>query len=165
MARTWKGVTDFRLGKLPEVSVAAVLAEDERRVNRLRTTLTHELGHVHFHDTLFQDRMSSADLFAPSEAARVVCFRDRMIDAAESDWLEWQACYASGAFLMPRTALQATLDAFRRTRGVGVIGVGSDAANELIGETTRAFGTSPDAARVRLSKLGMIVRPEASLFE
>jgi len=35
------------------VKISRELSADERRENRLRTTLTHEYGHVHFHNFLF----------------------------------------------------------------------------------------------------------------
>jgi hypothetical protein len=44
-----EGVTEFYPGRKPVVKIAAELTEDARRENRLRTTLTHEHGHVHFH--------------------------------------------------------------------------------------------------------------------
>lgn len=48
-----EGVTEFRPGKKPIVRISAKLTEDVRYENRLRTTLTHEYGHVHFHSYLF----------------------------------------------------------------------------------------------------------------
>ena len=38
-----EGLTQFRLGDKPAVRISAALAEDERRENRRRTTLTHEI--------------------------------------------------------------------------------------------------------------------------
>ncbi len=48
-----EGVTDFYQGHKPGVRIARELAEDERRENRLRTTLMHELWHVKFHNFLY----------------------------------------------------------------------------------------------------------------
>jgi hypothetical protein len=58
-----QGVTDFVPRRRPKVRIAKRLTEDKRMRNRLRTTLTHELGHVHFHSSLF-DGERSGDLFA-----------------------------------------------------------------------------------------------------
>src|ERR1700681_3122034 len=44
-----EGITDFFPGKRPKVRIARHLVEDERMANRLRTTLTHELGQLKFH--------------------------------------------------------------------------------------------------------------------
>src|SRR5208282_4225053 len=44
-----EGLTEFRPGGKPNVKIAERLSNDERRENRLRTTLTHEYGHVRFH--------------------------------------------------------------------------------------------------------------------
>ena len=68
-----EGVTDFIPRRRPKVRISKRLTEDQRMSNRLRTTLTHELGHVHFHSFLF-DGEQSGDLFdaqaAPPSIAR-----------------------------------------------------------------------------------------------
>ena len=43
-----EGKTDFR-GKKPDVHISQELSNEPRYENRLRTTLAHEFGHVHFH--------------------------------------------------------------------------------------------------------------------
>ncbi len=48
-----EGVTDFCPGEKPTVRIAHQLSEEPRRENRLRTTLTHEYGHVKFHAFLW----------------------------------------------------------------------------------------------------------------
>jgi hypothetical protein len=57
-----EGVTEFKPGRKPAVKIASVLTEDERRENRLRTTLTHEWGHVHFHAYLWEVEPPPPDL-------------------------------------------------------------------------------------------------------
>lgn len=49
-----EGVTDFFLKKKPRVRIAAHLWDHPSRENRLRTTLTHEFGHVRLHNYLYQ---------------------------------------------------------------------------------------------------------------
>ncbi len=49
-----EGVTDFYPGDKPIVRIAKALSEGINRGHRLRTTLTHEYGHVKFHDYLYQ---------------------------------------------------------------------------------------------------------------
>ena len=65
-----EGLTEFRLGQKPSVKISALLAEDEGRKNRLRTTLTHEYGHVHFHAYLWEPQSLLAT------AAAVQALRD-----------------------------------------------------------------------------------------
>src|SRR3546814_5151004 len=48
-----EGVTAFHPDGDPEVAISDRLANDPRRENRLRTTLAHEFGHVHFHRHLW----------------------------------------------------------------------------------------------------------------
>src|ERR1700730_9789408 len=92
-----EGVTDFRLGKKPRVKIAARLSNAPNLENRLRTTLTHEYGHVRFHDLLYQVESKPASLFdklgdnaEPSGQAHR-CKRDSMQSLSERDWMEWQA--------------------------------------------------------------------------
>src|SRR6266487_1757542 len=94
------GVTEFYPGQKPVVKIAAALTEDERRENRLRTTLTHEHGHVHFHAHLFTMNQAQGQLFQAAQTERNICKRNTMLDAPQSDWMEWQAGYICGALLM-----------------------------------------------------------------
>ena len=134
--------------------------------NRLRTTLTHEYGHVHFHQFMFDDLQNQATIpfRAPAAAHTNKCHRDNMIGASERDWMEWQAGYACGAILMPAAALLETVKRFReekvfptRTwRRAPSMGSNSSAL------VTSTFQTSRDAARVRLLKRGILAdRAEA----
>ena len=56
-----EGVTEFHIGKKPNVKISQTLSEDSHRENRLRTTLTHEFGHVHFHTCLLYTSPSPRD--------------------------------------------------------------------------------------------------------
>ncbi len=47
-----QGMTQFVPGTKPTVQISAALTTDARRANRLRTTITHELGHVRLHGFL-----------------------------------------------------------------------------------------------------------------
>src|SRR5689334_21167369 len=58
-----EGVTDFRPGSKPIVLISASLSNADHRDDRLRTTFTHEHGHVRFHDHLYQTSEGSGDLF------------------------------------------------------------------------------------------------------
>ncbi len=59
-----EGVTEFRLGEKPIVRISEKLATQDRRENRLRTTLSHELGHVHFHAYLWDMEPPGSDLLS-----------------------------------------------------------------------------------------------------
>jgi hypothetical protein len=151
-----EGVTRFVLGKRPVVQISSSLSGAANRKNRLRTTLAHEYGHVHFHDGLFQMKLASRDLFSQPDG-RVVCKRDRMVDAPKVDWLEWQACYASGAILMPKSAILKMVEEFRRSRSLsGTITPLQPAGADLIALAKTRFEVSGDAARVRLAKLNVL---------
>lgn len=152
-----EGVTEFRLGRKPTVRIAAKLTNTPSLVNRLRTTLTHEYGHVHFHDVLYQVDSKRASLFdEPGPTALVPqahrCKRDSMVSFSERDWMEWQAGYVCGAMLIPFTPLVAHVQDFRRRHSLEHAAISEQNASggALIQEVAKAFQTSRDAARVRL---------------
>ena len=160
-----EGVTIFTPGRKPCVEIAAFLSEDERRENRLRTTLTHEFGHVHFHGPLFTEHQGQVDLFASASAEPDVvrCKRDTMIEAPKADWMEWQAGYVCGALLMPLSAMRRTLGTIHDRLGSSEpVRADSQAGEALIQAMVRGFQVSSDAARVRLERLGYLGTPSGS---
>lgn len=152
-----EGVTEFEPGKKPRVRIAAYLAEDDRRENRFRTTLTHEYGHARFHAFLFEAEPRAADLFdsGRTKPQVVSCKRDGMLDAPATDWMEWQAGYMCGAFLMPVTAARRVVRDVQERHGVfGAVTPDSQPGRAMIQALITTFQVSADAARVRLRRLG-----------
>ena len=150
-----EGLTEFpRQGK-PRVFISEKVHEQE---NRLRTTLTHEYGHVRLHGYLFAaEPAGRLNLGANQKSIAIYCKRDSMISAAKADWLEWQAGYACGAILMPRTHMVSAVSTFQRERGTyGATPADSKDGRAMIELVAAAFGVSRDAARVRLSILGFL---------
>jgi hypothetical protein len=149
-----EGVTEFTPGQRPTVRISIALAAPYLE-NRLRTTLTHEWGHVHLHRPMYDVETRSRSLFG-DEARPVAnkCKRDNIVGASETDWMEWQAGYVCGAILMPASALMDTVQAFRRQNGLALsnLALHSDAGQRLIETVAARFQTSRDAARVRLLK-------------
>jgi hypothetical protein len=163
-----EGVTEFQPKGKPAVKIAAALANDSRRKNRLRTTLTHEYGHVHFHAYLWQIEPPTADLLQQRpNANKQICKRDGILNAAPADWMEWQAGYISGALLMPASFLRKSVAAYLDAHGLfGVVGTGGPHGQALIERAQQEFQVSADAARVRLLKLNILGAEDAgpSLF-
>lgn len=163
-----EGVTEFRTGKKPTVKIASHLSRDDRRENRLRTTLTHEYGHVRLHAYLWEIEPPQHDLLKKNpNANKQICKRDDILNAAQYDWMEWQAGYACGAFLMPVTHVQRIAGAYQQDRNLfGPVQPGSEDGRRLIEEISTGFQVSTEAARVRLIKLGFLgnVAPSLSLF-
>lgn len=154
-----EGVTEFTPCKRPVVKISGALSAANME-NRLRTTLTHEFGHVHFHQFMFEDLQNQpASLFpAQSQSHANKCHRDSMIAAPERDWMEWQAGYACGAILMPASALLDSVKRFREEKKIPYanLALGSEEGQQLITLVTATFQTSRDAARVRLLKRGIV---------
>jgi IrrE N-terminal-like domain len=143
-----EGVTFFNLGSKPEVRISAKLTEDDCRENRLRTTLTHEYGHVHFHAYLFDLQTQ------PKTEKKIVCKRDGMINANEIDWMEWQAGYICGAILMPKSYINKSVQNFCQQNELTLpIKLTDWEANDLINLVSSTFQVSRDAAKIRLIKL------------
>jgi Zn-dependent peptidase ImmA (M78 family) len=163
-----EGMTEFFPDELPAVAVSERLSSDPRRENRLRTTLAHELGHALFHRALWAERFSRGGLFERAGPdAKAICKRDTILEAREVDWMEWQAGYASGAILMPRSALARLVAELCVPRGVhAAVHVESPLGEEMVGRVVEAFRVSTDAARVRLFKLDFLTaaRPAPTLF-
>ena len=151
-----EGVTDFFPPGKPEVRIDHRLSEQTWRENRLRTTLTHELGHVKFHHFLWAAKAQQMPLFkgsAPGDSAQ--CKRESIIGASTVDWMEWQAGYISGALLMPISPLRKIVAGFMTDAGLlGNLYADHPSAQELMSRVQGAFQVSQDAARVRLIKLG-----------
>lgn len=163
-----EGVTEFHPGHKPRVLIASVLTEDERRENRLRTTLTHEYGHVHFHSYLWEVEPPPPDLLRQQpNRDKVICKRDTMIDASQTDWMEWQAGYVCGAILMPKSAVSRLCREYVEAQGIfGAVTLSTAHGQALVSAVVNAFQVSEDAARVRLLKLGLLsdAAPNHSLF-
>lgn len=153
-----EGLTEFFPGRKPSVKISSELAGDERRENRLRTTLTHEYGHVHFHAYLWELEPPRRGLFKDTaNGNRQICKRDNILDAAQSDWMEWQAGYACGALLMPLTPVRRLVGTYQESHGLyGVIGLNDSHGRSLIEAVQSGFQVSADAARVRLIKLRIL---------
>ena len=162
-----EGVTNFFSGRRPTVRIAKHLSVDTRMSNRLRTTLTHELAHVKFHAFMF-DGPRTASLFPTSSpTASNKCKRNNLLLASQSDWMEWQAGFACGAFLMPISTLKQTVQSFLESREIkgGSIAARSPAAEALIAKVSETYGVSRDAARVRLmQQQSLVASTTSSLF-
>jgi hypothetical protein len=152
-----EGVTDFFPGRRPRVRIAGALSDSLRREHRLRTTLAHELGHVHLHACLWT-------LDAPAGAGRAAgsgprCRRPGIERPPESDWLEWQAGYAGGALLMPAGAVSGIVAALLAPAGLsGPLHAAGTMAGTLVRRVARSFDVSQPAAEMRLLKLGYLHR-------
>jgi Zn-dependent peptidase ImmA (M78 family) len=168
-----EGLTDFFPDRKPAVKISANLTLDNRKEHRLRTTLAHEYGHVKFHTFLWElNRWENPESTVvctgkysrlyrkfnrPPLKVNPICKSSRIIDAPFEDWMEWQASYACGAFLMPVTPLKKmAVDFLKRFSDRYWLPVDTAEATELTGLIAESFDVSKAAARVRLKKLGFL---------
>jgi Zn-dependent peptidase ImmA (M78 family) len=160
-----QGVTDFYPDQKPKVRIAQELSEQEWREHRLRTTATHEYGHVKFHNHLWELEPSASHLFP--DLARKASPRCKSVDiqhAPASDWMEWQAGYICGALLMPISPLKRLVADYFEQRGLyGSLKADSQHTTELKNTMVERFNVSPEAAHIRLLKLGYFSESETNL--
>ncbi|SKA41279.1 protein of unknown function [Enhydrobacter aerosaccus] len=160
-----EGATVFARSGKPKVLISALAHKFE---NRLRITLAHEFGHVHLHAYLFGLLDRQMQLGASKQNANAIaCRSDTIVSARKVDWREWQAGYASGAMLMPKSHLQRVVGEVQRRQGIfGAVAATSHNGQLLIESVVENFTVSRDAARVRLSVLNFLGQEAAasSLF-
>lgn len=151
-----EGATDFFVYKEPIVLISKKLTEQSWQEHRLRTTLGHEYGHVKLHAFLWNSYRPKL-IPSPGWEKGPRCKRSTILNSSKSNWLEWQASYASGALLMPITYLRKLVGEFLKEHGYyQSVLTDSPEAHFLIQQIADAFNVSWDAARVRLSQQGYL---------
>jgi hypothetical protein len=149
-----EGVTEFVRKTKPKVAISKNIHRFE---NRLRTTLTHEYGHVILHGYLFADAERRFGLLPGQKANAIYCKRDGILGAKKTDWMEWQAGYVSGAALMPRGYVRNVVADIQKARNIyGPVAPASDNGAALINAVMKGFSVSREAATVRLKILGFL---------
>jgi len=144
------GFTQFERGRKPQVTIARELWEQRHRNNRLRTTLTHEYGHVMLHTWLY-------DKYGAARSPHRCYWQSLLPTERVVDWFEWQAGYASGALLMPESFARRTVQAYFQNRPERPpVARGSPEASTLCQRVSLAFDVSVEAATVRLKQLGYL---------
>ena len=164
------GVTEFRRGLNPLVSVSAELASEMDGApdslglrGRWRATLAHEAAHVILHRGLLDVPSEQGELFVFDAESRPVMFRclerDVSFGISNSDWKEVQANMGMAALLMPGDVFSEVLRVVvgAETSGDGHTDVPSPETPEyknVIFELCRRFEVSRQAAGIRLKTLG-----------
>jgi hypothetical protein len=154
-----EGVTEFVRNGKPKIGISK---EVHRFENRLRTTLTHEYGHVVLHGYLFAAEERRLGLVPGQKPNAIYCKRDTILGARKTDWMEWQAGYVSGAALMPKTCVRNIVADIHKARNIyGPVSPSSDNGAALIKAVMAGFTVSREAATVRLKILGYLGQERA----
>ena len=162
-----EGVTDFIANNKPRVRISGHLSHQSNVDNRLRTTVTHELGHVKFHAFLWPHNQIPL-LAVTSDGRSPRCKRETILNAKIVDWMEWQAGYASGAFLIPITTLRQIVRDMLGSSNLTQPSITSPVGLQLIRKVQTTFQVPSEAARVRLCQLRLLSNQSSttpSLFE
>lgn len=160
-----EGVAEFSYSKKPLVRISCLLSENPKMKNRFRTTLTHECGHVKFHRFLWEMKATNRSLFPCVGNTAQICMREKILTTGAYDWMEWQASYSCGAFLMPISNLCSTSRGFMLRQGTGPFSIDqvTQEAEALIQCVMRTYEVSRDAARVRLIQVSLLSSGEKGL--
>lgn len=163
------GVTDFRPGEKPKVSInrdltGSALDEEDATpglVGRWRATVAHEAAHVLLHRHLYEIDPMQRGLFSLNSAqTRVVtCLkRDVGYQQQPSDWREVQANMGMGAILMPKPIFVQAARKALLLAGLeeNAVVAGSRAHTLLVDQLAELFSVSKQAARIRLSRFGIV---------
>lgn len=148
-----EGFTEYSFNSKPSVYINQRLSLHDYLKTRLRTTLSHETGHVILHGPLFKEDSQCRLLRSTEEWAKPspTTIAQR---AASRDWMEWQANYAMGALLMPRDAVKELTSWYGQKYGFQPpFHLRTGHAQDLIKHTAKRFFVSNDAAEVRLKHL------------
>jgi hypothetical protein len=157
------GLTRFGLQGVQAVVVARALDAEESVTaeRRIRTTLAHEAGHGLLHAHLFAVGMQSAPLFgdvSDPKAPKVLCREESNPSGKQSrsyrNWWEYQANLAIGAFLLPRSLVETTVEPLLSESGMlrtkTLNSTSREKASRLLAET---FNVNPVVARIRLQEM------------
>jgi hypothetical protein len=145
--------------------------EQPQLLGRFRFTLAHETGHWRLHRQHYREDPEQSHLFGGRGAPAFVC---RSSDKAP---VEWQADCFAGYLLMPRKLVLAGWQAWQGSLDPVILDtlppagpVGSRDSGNVRFETfckpfARQFEVSAAAMRIRLEKLGLLLRERrATLF-
>lgn len=171
------GITEFCKGESPKVSInkdltGSALDEEDATpglIGRWRATVAHEAAHVMLHRHLYEVDPMQRGLFRPdtarTQSQRLLrCLkRDVGYNQQPSDWREVQANMGMGAILMPRPVF---VEAARRALSeMGLeekaVETGSRDHGLLVERLAELFSVSKQAARIRLSRFGIVHAEDA----
>lgn len=147
-----EGVTIFQIDQQPRVAIAKRLSEFPHLRHRLKTTLTHEFGHVLLHTGLYisgslTPRGAASQLYSASEGEM----------EKQTSWMEWQAWQAAACMLLPKTEVLSTLDTYLKNHGRrSITDLRYGYIPDFIKKVAKTFDVSEPFAKRRLVSLNII---------
>ncbi len=151
--------------KLVRIDTRLDPSENPPRLGRYRFTLAHEIGHWRLHRSYYREDPAQAALFDGRGQPAVVCRAgDKKIP------VEWQADTFASYLLMPKALVVAAWTEWRGNLDPVVladlppvhVADGRDAANATLDRFSKPlaekFEVSAEAMRIRLEKLGLLLR-------
>ena len=151
------GVTEYYWDRKPTVKIDARLTQQHWRETRRRSTLTHECSHAIQHAPLWRALGPENPGDGPIGVSCRCEESDEEIYDRWDAWMERQARYMSGGFLMPKTRVWRLAQRLADTKRWELpIPADSPQSIYLAEHVVIAFHVSSVAARVRLKQLGLV---------
>ena len=150
------GVTEYYWDHKPIVKIDARLTQQHWRETRRRTTICHECGHAIQHAPLWRALGPERPGDGPVAQSCRCEYDDHSLSQWDV-WMEWQAGYMSGSFLMPKNKVCRLAQRLAEAKRWRVpLPAGSPPTIYLAEHVVIAFHVSSEAAAVRLKQLGFI---------
>jgi len=151
------GVTEYYWDRKPTVKIDARLTQQHWRETRRRSTVTHECSHAIQHAPLWRALGPENPGDGPIGVSCRCEESDEEIYDRWDAWMERQARYMSGGFLMPKTRVWRLAQRLADTKRWELpIPADSPQSICLAEHVVIAFHVSSVAARVRLKQLGLV---------
>ena len=151
------GVTEYYWDRKPTVKIDARLTQQHWRETRRRSTVTHECSHAIQHAPLWRALGPENPGDGPIGVSCRCEESDEEIYDRWDAWMERQARYISGGFLMPKTRVWRLAQRLADTKRWELpIPADSPQSICLAEHVVIAFHVSSVAARVRLKQLGLV---------
>jgi Zn-dependent peptidase ImmA (M78 family) len=136
-------------------SILEKIPEQRRRYAQLRKSISSR--------SFSPSRRVLYSVLPLSSTSSFKCKQSNIVDAPFSDWMEWQASYAAGSFLMPLSRLRRAILAQFSEIGRSKYAVSdSNQAVEMIAYVSEFFDVSEAVAKARLEKLSFLQKTSLS---
>ncbi|MBI4838575.1 MAG: hypothetical protein HY806_05425 [Nitrospirae bacterium] len=160
------GCIAFTTNGVKGIIISKSLSEEANKIaeRRINTTLAHEAGHALLHTHLFVLGQKPESLFGnnvDSRKPKILCRNDAIQGIRsykeiryDGRWWEYQANFAIGPLLLPRSLIMISLEPFLVKMGMLEIPIlNRGRQEEAVKTVAETFDVNPIVAKIRLDML------------